>query len=194
MTYAHMRWVLVAAMILTACSPGESPATPHRTQPAPERESFLAAAVLVTADYLSYTEEGAAPDYQLGDRLLACERESTAPYTLWMAGFRIIGAEVAGDTAIVRAAIVSVATQRESSQDALRFEVEPMITVDTLSWNVVRRGHDSAGICGYSREGPDIGSFGRSDNVRFLGGATRVSLLAQIDSVRAVRDRQPGLR
>ena len=83
--------------------------------------------------------------------------------------------------------MVSVAQQQESRERADEFVVEPRTRVDTLHFSVLETGHQGAGVCGYSREGLDLGSYGLRENTVFLHGSSREKLREVIDSIKRVR-------
>ena len=91
------------------------------------------------------------------------------------------------DTVVVAAEVVTVAEEKESSTAANEFDVTPRIKTDTLHWPAVRLPNGRPIVCGFATEDVDLGSWGRFDNVHFLGGASHRSLLSTVDSIRLVR-------
>lgn len=116
------------------------------------------------------------------DSLFACERYGSGIPELAPAKYQLVGSEMHGDTAIVRVAIVSVAEVRQRLHG---YEVTQRIRQDTLSWSLIRGpGSSRWGICGFSREGPDLVRIQYVDSrARWLGGASLASVEALADSV-----------
>ncbi len=114
--------------------------------------------------------------------LFACERYGSGNPELALAKYRVLGSRMLGDTAVVRAAVVSIAQVRLKEQV---YEVTQGIRQDTLSWSLVRVPNTSRwGICGFSREGPDFLRIQYlSSGARWLGGASLASVVRLADSV-----------
>jgi len=168
------RTQLFALTLAVACTSRSSNEQVARAPAAAEGvlEQYLAGALVNVSK--------AAPD-----SLFACERHGGGEPQLALGKYRIIGSEIRGDTAVVRADIVAVA-QVELSVDGPN-DVRQGVTRDTLSWSLVPVPDSHRwGICGYSREGADfvrVEYLGQT--ARWLNGASVAGIRRLADSVAA---------
>jgi hypothetical protein len=151
-------------------------------EPASVSAQRLSRSIAVVDRYFARRTLGAPVDAQPDSNSLGCARLETPSFSLWVADYELLSASRSNSAVVVSVEVWSVARERESDQDALTFVVHPEERRDTLTWRV-----EGSEVCGYSVEGPDVGEFGRVDNVTFLNGSSLVALKAAADSVRERR-------
>jgi len=117
------------------------------------------------------------------DSLQVCAAYGGGDPQVALAKGRVLGSALKGDTAMVRAEVVTVARVTLSPDGP--YEVREAVKTDTLSWALIRpAGSARWGICGFSREG--VG-FVRPQylgpTARWLNGASLASVTKLADSV-----------
>ena len=170
---AVLVWLLASTL---SCSTDRSAseATDHRI---PQAEAALRALL----------EQAQVPgEPPVADSLLACETHGLGYPGLALATFHILGSAWLGDTAVVRAEVVSVATVTGALDSADLYDVHQGVRTDTLTWSLIPSSTSLGwGICGHSREGPDfvrVQYLGRTG--RWFEEASVASVMALADSVR----------
>jgi hypothetical protein len=171
-------WALgVLAVTATSCGPGSQ-------RPAANPTRVAAAETAMQA----YLERARFPSpTPVPDSLQACEAYGGGDPQLALAKFRVLDSRLSGDTAVVRAEIVSVATVKLAPDGP--YEVSQRVGTDTLSWSLVRTARgDEWAICGYSREGVGFVRLQYlGPTARWLNGASLQSVTRSADSVERTR-------
>ena len=185
-----MRGILTLALVVAVtCSNSgrrgaQAPATlefsshPDTTGAGAQFERFLTAALETTpASQVLFTD------------LQTCLPDAPASTSLWVGDFRTPSVVWRGDTLIGQALVVSVAEQKEDSTVTPRSIVHARVRTEMLHWDMVL---DSTSVlwkvCGFSKEGYDLGGYGLPANTRFVPSTeTRATLIARADSLRKPR-------
>ena len=115
---------------------------------------------------------------------MACRPDGQTDSYLTLARYKVLDAQLHGDTVDGAAEVVTVAEERGDPNAAHRYVTQVRVRTDTLHWKLVRDSVGRWGVCGYSREGYDFGHYGDESNTRWVprqGTWDRVRRLA--DSV-----------
>ena len=152
-----------------------------RQETAVQAPTRVPTAEAIVTSYLEHARVGlsdVAPE-----SLFACRPAGPTDKMLAPATYRVISSALHGDTALVRAQVLSVASVELASDGP--YDVRQGLRADTLSWALVKRpGGRQWGLCGYSREGFDfvrLAKLGKTG--RWLGGASLASVTRLADSV-----------
>ena len=152
-------------------------------------ERFLSTAIATRAQRLKmfdsvYTVSGESPNDTVYD---PCPEDFSD--VRWLADYRVIAVNQKGDTAVVTAAITTVARQIADTVEG-RYRVTPEIREDTAQWRMVRVSGPAGlwKICGDASEHFGVIMAGRQ--LLWPRGASAATLRATIDSLRQAR----GLR
>lgn len=166
----------LAVVAGTACK--KSPEQTTRGHRVPDAESALDG-YLGAASVMS--------DRTTPDSLSACEVNGPGAYQLALAKHRVLDSETDGDSAIVRAEIVSVG-RVDLAPDG-PYEVREMIKTDTLSWLMMHVPSSNRwGVCGFSQDGAGFVRLGYlGEATRWLRGTTPARLRRLADSVARTR-------
>jgi hypothetical protein len=153
----------------------------NRPEAADQSATRVPTAEAIVGTYLEHARLGVSEVEP--ESLFACHPAGPTDKLLAPARGRVISSALRGDTALVRAQVLSVATV-ELAPDG-PYDVRQGLRTDTLSWGLIRRpGGGQWGLCGYSREGFDFVRLAKLGTTgRWLGGASLASVTRLADSV-----------